>query len=79
MSKRPLVQRLRENPNFAFWLDIAEAADRIEELEAENKRLIEMLKLNMPGPIYSWLVDEMNKVRPLEAEVERLRKALEGE
>ena len=44
MSKLPLVQRLREEPNFMFWLDIAEAADRIDELEAEVKRLREALE-----------------------------------
>ncbi len=29
-----LVERLRANPNYTHWLCIAEAADRIEELEA---------------------------------------------
>jgi len=37
-------RKLREEPSFAFWLDSAEAADRIEELEAEVERLREAIR-----------------------------------
>jgi len=34
-----LIDRLRTNPNYSYWLCIAEAADEIERLTAENAEL----------------------------------------
>lgn len=73
MSKRPLVQRLRENPNFAFWLDIAEAADRIEELEAEVKRF-QQLEAEIEELRQEY--DDMERVK--DAEIEQLREAIQN-
>jgi hypothetical protein len=39
MKKTDLIERLRQNPNYTYWLDIAEAAD---ELEAMQTRVAEI-------------------------------------
>ena len=35
-KKQTLSERLRQNPNYQYWLDIQEAADRLEQLEDRN-------------------------------------------
>jgi hypothetical protein len=74
-----LIERLRDMalsaPTIPSCGLCGEAADHIEELEAENERLTAKIKEGS-GPIIAWLTDEMNKVRPLEAENKRLRDLL---
>jgi chromosome segregation ATPase len=75
-EKNAEIERLQDEVKEVHVNNLILAKENREQ-EAEIERLTEKLKEGQ-GPIISWLTDEMNKVKPLEAEIEQLRAALEA-
>ena len=67
-----LVERLRQNPNYRHWLVIAEAADRIEELEKfdddnrEELRLADTRIAELEAEVNYLLMRESNHLELIE-------------